>query len=204
MKRNFFKQIDQALMQQVAKIEARSEYQRFQEFLSSLNEKEKKVVSQTIHLGLIILPLLLILPVWFSNWSLKRSIEEKKELVKTYEQYIKSKENLEVSGQNIYAAGRIDTEQEAQVKIKSYAQRFSIDTNKVAVVNYQPGLASDNLKETRMQVKFQGLALVEFSDFLGSLMNLEKFKISNIRIERDQTSLLLQGHIGLNHFARGL
>jgi len=191
-------------MQQVAKIEARSEYQRFQEFLSSLNEKEKKVVSQTIHLGLIILPLLLILPVWFSNWSLKRSIEEKKELVKTYEQYIKSKENLEVSGQNIYAAGRIDTEQEAQVKIKSYAQRFSIDTNKVAVVNYQPGLASDNLKETRMQVKFQGLALVEFSDFLGSLMNLEKFKISNIRIERDQTSLLLQGHIGLNHFARGL
>lgn len=190
-------------MQQVAKLEARSEYQRFQEFLSSLNEKEKKVVSQTIHIGLILLPLLILIPVWFSNWSLKSSIEDKKALIKTYEQYIKSKENLEHSGQTIYAMGRIDSEQEAQVKVKSFAQRHNIDPNKIAVVNYQPGLSSENLKETKLQIKFQGLALVEFSDFLGSLINIEKFKISNIRVERDQTSLLLQGHIGLNHFARG-
>ena len=191
------------LLQQVAKLEARPEYHRFQEFLSSLNENEKKIVSQTIHIGIILIPILILIPVWFSNWSLKSSIGEKKELIKIYEQYIKSKENLNLSGQNIYAAGRIDTEQEAQVKIKSFAQRYSIDPNKIAVVNYQPGLVSENLKETKLQIKFQGLALVEFSDFLGSLINIEKFKISNIRIERDQTSLLLQGHIGLNHFARG-
>ena len=66
------------LLQQVAKLEARPEYHRFQEFLSSLNENEKKIVSQTIHIGIILIPILILIPVWFSNWSLKSSIVEKK------------------------------------------------------------------------------------------------------------------------------
>ncbi len=203
MKRNYLKQLDLFLTEQVRKLEALSEYQRFQEFLSSLNEREKKIVSETIHLGLVLIPLLLLLPVWFSNWSLKSDIDEKKNLIKTYEQYIKSKENLDLSGQDIYASGRIDSEQDAQIKIKSFLQRSNIDPNKVAVVNFRPGPTSENLKETQLEVKFQGLAMAEFADFLGSLINIEKFKIANIRVEKDQANSLLQGHIGLNHFARG-
>jgi|GEM_PF-7123206 len=203
MKKSLLRDLDTFIASKVAIVEARPEYNQVQEILSNLSEKEKKLFSEIIHLSIVFFPLLIVIPLLWSNSGLRTSIQEKKDLIKTFDQYVRAKNILDSSGVQVLAPVALNSESEAAVKLKSILGRYSIPQNQVTITNFTPTIDSENIKGADLELKFQGLAMSDFTNLLNGLMNVEKFRVKNMRLERNDKNLTLGGHLGLSIISRG-
>lgn len=196
------RKMDEGPFKIVGIFSAGQEYQKLIDFISSLEEKQQKILGQMITLGLIFFPFILCFIINWWNSSLRHELNIYKEIGEQV-QYFNFKDNeLNSLGRGLLAPTPILGQEDLNTKVKNILNSKSIPAEKISVESYDDLTSTKHLKSIEANLKFNEFTLFDLNLFLNSLIQNEKFKIQEFQFEKNITTSKLVGILRVFHMAK--
>jgi hypothetical protein len=198
------KKLDSALFVKLDQLQTKSEYNRFIEFYSNLDDNQQVIAKWSLLIFSFSLPLLIVFIFWIGNSSLHSDYEARLELIDTMQEIIA--QNSEVGGITamLASANAINSESELQTRMSQVLTRGGIDLNKIKVSNFSLENVSDGLTRSEADVKFENISTDQLVSLFTFLIQTEKFKISSVEISRNAQTNFLDGVFHAIHYGQVL
>jgi hypothetical protein len=197
-----FKKIDQFIFLKIDLFKNDSSFQKFNDFKSNFNEEQQKTISQVIVFGIIIVPFIFAGFLSYSNFKIKKNIETKNQILEQIAILNSNHENLNITSNQLVSSSAFNSKEDLENKIRNIFSTRGIDQSKVSITDFNQTSTGSSLSKIETTIHFDNFGTQDFSVFLNSMIEVEKFKVERVSLIKNTTNSLLQGNITLIHIGR--
>lgn len=201
---NLFIKIDEFIFQKLDSLKSEGVFQKFNDALANLDENQQKIVAQVTTFLFILVPFIFVAVLWWGNSQTKKNIEVKKQIMDQIALFDGNKNTLNNISANYLAPSSIMGQDDLDNKMRNILSQNSIDQSKVNISNFTQNSISSSISKTEAEIMFNGFGTSDFSNFMRSLVEIERFKILKINLNKNNETNLLQGSISLMHMGPNL
>jgi hypothetical protein len=87
-------------------------------------------------------------------------------------------------------------------KIRNLMSANNIEQTKVHVLNFTQVSTTSSIAKIETTLSFQNFGTQDFSNFMRTLVEQEKFKVLRISLSKNKTTNLLNGEVSLMHLGK--
>lgn len=200
--KKLFKKIDQFIFLKLDLLKNDSSFQKFNDLKANFNEKQQNTISQILIFGIIFIPFIVSGVLWFGNYRLKKDIELKNQILEQISLLNNNHEALNTTSNQYVAPVSYPSKEDLDNKIRNLFSAKGIDQSKISIVNFNQLNASASILKIEATIHFQNFGTQDFSNFLGTLVDGEKFKVEKVTLLKNKTNDLLQGDVTFLHIGR--
>lgn len=200
--KNFFIKIDEFIFQKIDLLKNDGSFQKMNDYLSGLEEDQQKLFAQLLTFALLIVPYLFVATLWWGNHKAKKNIEVKNQILEQISTLNGNKETLTSVSSTYVSPSPINGKEDLDAKIVNMVSTSGIDQSKVQVLNFNQLSTSNNITKVEAMVSFKNFGTQDFSNFMRSLVEQEKFKVVDINLTKDKGTNLLNGKVTLLHLGK--
>lgn len=201
-KKNIFIKIDEFIFHKIDLFKTDVNFQKINDLLSGLEEEQQKLFAQILTFTLLIVPYLFVMVLWWGNHKVKANLEVKNQILEQIATLNGNKDALINVSSTYVAPAAINGQEDLDNKIRNLMSSSNIDQSKVHVLNFNQLSTTSTISKTEATLRFQNFGTLDFSNFMRSLVDQERFKVMRINLTKDKTSNLLQGDISLVHLGK--
>lgn len=195
--------IDSFLKDKIQNLKELSDYQRFDDFYSNL-EEDKQIITKSIATVLALaIPAIIIFSFWIYSNSVKSELATKIELYQTAQDILIQNESFSGSNSQVFGQS-YESQNSFQSALSQELQKNGIDIAAVAISNYNSDEITNTLIEITSSLKVSNFSNEQLFNFINILTVQMKAKIEQIKISKDEKSNLLNGVIDISHLSQNL
>lgn len=202
--KNLFIKIDEFIFQKIDVLKNDSSFQKFNEYLSGIEEDQQKILSQVLTFSLILLPYLVVAFLWWGNHKTKKNLEVKNQILEQIATLNGSRDTLNTVSSTYVSPTPINGREDLEARIVNMNSTTGIDQSKVQVLNFSQLSTSNTISKVEALVSFKNFGTQDFSNFMSALVEQEKFKVMRIDLAKDAATNLLNGEVSLLHLGKSL
>lgn len=202
IKVSIFKKIDTFIFKQIDNAKSDANFSKLVDSFSSLSEQETRYIQQFLAFGFIIFPYLIIAFLYWGNIQNQKLINLKKQVLDEFEILSSNRSNLLAQGPSLLAPSSLSGQSDLENRVRNVLSSNSIDQNKVSVTSFDVGMTSSTFTKSTSIIQFNKFGTQDFNKLLRNLIDMEKFKISKLKLKKDIETELLLGEIELLHLGR--
>ncbi|MDO9181706.1 MAG: hypothetical protein Q7U04_04830, partial [Bacteriovorax sp.] len=143
-----------------------------------------------------------VITLWWGNHKTKSNLEVKSQILEQISILNGNRENRSVVTSTYLAPVAILSQEDLDNKIRNLMSVNNIDQNKVHILNFTQVSSTSSVAKVEAAISFQNFGTQDFSNFLRTLVDQEKFKILRISLNKNKTANLLNGEISLMHLGK--
>ena len=195
--------IDSFLKDKIQNLKELSDYQRFDDFYSNL-EEDKQIITKSIATVLALaIPAIIICSFWIYSNSVKSELATKIELYQTAQDILIQNESFSGSNSQVFGQS-YESQNSFQSALSQELQKNGIDIAAVAISNYNSDEITNTLIEITSSLKVSNFSNEQLFNFINILTVQMKAKIEQIKISKDEKSNLLNGVVDISHLSQNL
>lgn len=202
--KNIFIKIDEFIFQKIDLLKNDSSFQKFNEYLSGIEEDQQKILSQVLTFSLILLPYVVVAFLWWGNHQTKKNLEVKNQILEQIATLNGSRDTLNSVSSTYVSPMPINGREDLEARIVNMNSTTGIEQSKVQVLNFSQLSTSNTISKVEAQVSFRNFGTQDFSNFMSALVEQEKFKVMRIDLAKDAATNLLKGEVSLLHLGKSL
>lgn len=208
IKNSFFKQFDTAIFKAVDNFKTGPLFSKIQEPLNFVEDDLRLIINNIISFALVLTPLMIISILFYMNFSYKKEIQLKKDIIATGNQILANKRAIETISYQVVSNASMGSEQQLLARIKSIASSLTIDQSKVSVSNFESYPSFSRSLKVNASINITKFSTSDLAKFVESLIQREKIKIEALNIKKNPEELQLDGNIKIslnsaNNFSGG-
>ena len=196
----FFEKIDNALFGQYEQINKTSFYQKVIDIFSSLTDSEQKIVNTISSIVAITLPILLIVLLFFSNYSIKNNISEQEQTIREINDYLQKKQELSIINKSFVTQGVLNTKSKLQSKMKSILRLNNINLSSLKIKDFNLNDNNSKISDIRSMLEFNKFTTIDLTNFLKRVLSKENMRVNKLKITKNKKDNLLNGNIEISYF----
>ncbi|MFA6237536.1 MAG: hypothetical protein WC635_09440 [Bacteriovorax sp.] len=200
--KNIFIKIDEFIFQKLDLIRLDGSFQKINEFLSALDEGQQKILAQVLTFTLLLVPYIFVASLWWGNHTTKQRIEVKNQILEQVSVLNGNRDALANVSSNYIAPIAILGQEDLDNKIRNIMSAANIEQSKVNILNFSQVSTSSSIAKIEAVLGFKNFGTQDFSNFMRSLVEAEKFKVLRINLVKNKTTNLLQGEVSLMHLGK--
>ncbi len=197
-----FKKLDTLIFINIEKFKKSPAYNNLVEIYTSLDEEQQKLTKVSLIFLIFFIPFIFVSLIYWQNSKLKEELNTRTQIVSKASQIIGQKSSLEEIKPQVLAGNPIDSEAMMTTRLSSLITGTGIELSKIKVQNVQTQSLSKDIFRADVKINFSNFSNENLIDFLSTLMRREKFKISEINIDRNTNSSLLNGFFQAIHLSQ--
>jgi hypothetical protein len=199
--KNFFLAIDQFIFKIIDQIKGDSSFQKLDDLLTNMNDDEQKITAQVFVFLLILVPYLFVFYFFFTNYSLKKEIELKKEIIASTSVLSGHKDELFTLSTQFLSPNPIANKNELEMRLDEIKVRTQIRPDKLSVIEFNLLSQTSTISKISAKLQFHSFGTQDFSNLLREMSDSERFKIMAIKLNKNMSTNLLDGTIEFKHLA---
>jgi hypothetical protein len=196
-----FKKIDQAVFDRLDKFKQAPNYANIQDFYNGLEEDQQKVFKGSIILILAILPIAFLSLLWWQNSNIKADLAMRTKIVSQANEILAKKQGLQQVKVNIISNNPIDSESMMTSRLSNLLSAMAVDLSKIQVKNFDTTNVSSEVLKSEANFAFKNLSTNELMNIFTTMIQREKFRISEVNIVRNAQTNFLEGKFHAIHFS---
>ena len=194
--------IDKLVLNEITKLENTEGYQKLSDSFSALEENVQRTLKVAIMVLVIIIPLLFLLIINSSNNSLSEEVSIKKELIKSTNSLVKSKNDIKRTARFNLSPEFVETSSDIKQKVLGMLNITGVDSTKVKISNIEVIPEASLITKIKADVKFDGMDNTDLFNFIKNLSMRLKVRIDEISIKKNETSKLLDGLFTIHYISK--
>jgi hypothetical protein len=198
---SLFKKIDLGLFENIDKFKKTPNYNTLQDFYNSLDEEQQKALKASIIFAFILIPALLISLMWWQNSNLKNDLNLRSQIISKANEILGQKQSLGQAKFSILADSPIDSDSMMVSRLSTILSSMGGDLSKIKIKNFNSSNPSSEVMRTEATLEFSNFSTDELINLVTGMIQNEKFRISQIEINRNPSTNLLQGNFQAIHFS---
>lgn len=200
--KNIFIKIDEFIFQKLDLLRADGSFQKINELITTLDENQQKIVAQVLTFSLILIPYMVVATLWWGNHFSKKRLEVKNQILEQISMLNGNKGSLMQVSSTYLAPTPIQSQEDLDNKIRNLMSSVNIDQKKISVHNFSQLSTSSAVAKVEASISFKEFGTQDFSSFMSTLVEKERFKITRISMTKNNTTSLLSGEISLIHLGK--
>jgi hypothetical protein len=199
---SIFIKIDEFIFSKLDLLKSDGSFQKFNDMLSSLDEQKQKLIAQITTFVFLLAPFIFVLVLWWGNSQTKKGMEIKKQIIEQISIFEGNQNALNNVSANYLSPNAIMGQEDMDNKIRNILSQHGIDQSKVSVSNFRQASTSSNVAKIEADVSFNNFGTNDFSNFMRSMIETERFKVLKVDLTKDKATNLLQGTFSLMHMGQ--
>jgi hypothetical protein len=199
---SIFIKIDEFIFSKLDVIKSDGTFQKFNDALSSLDEAKQKTIAQITTFFFILAPFCVVIFLWWGNSQVKKGLDVKKQIVEQIALFEGNQNALNNISANYLSPNAIMGQEDLDNKIRNILSQNGIDQQKVSVANFRLASTSSNVAKIEADVNFNNFGTSDFSNFMRSMIDNERFKVLRVDLTKNKETNLLQGSLSLMHMGQ--
>ncbi len=200
--KKFFIKIDEFIFQKIDLLKNEGFFQKFNDAIANLNEDKQKMAAQAITFTCLLIPFIFVFVLWWGNYQMKKNIGLKKQIIDQIALLEGNKSTLNNITANYLGSSALNSQNDLDARVKNLLTANSIDPNKVTITSFNQYSTSSTVSKVEADLQFKNFGTLDFSNFLRSIVETERFKIAKVTLKKVDESKLLQGTISLLHLGQ--
>ena len=200
--KKLFKKIDQFIFLKLDLFKNDNNFQKINDLKANFSEKQQNIISQILVFSLIFIPFLISGFLWMGNARIKKDNELKNQILEQIALLTSNHELLMNTSSQYVSPMAYQNREELDNKIRNIFSSKGIDQNKFSIVDFTPINASSTILKIETTIHFQNFGTQDLSNFLNTMIEIERFKVEKVSLLKNKTNELLQGDITLIHIGR--
>lgn len=200
--KNLFIKIDEFIFHKIDLLKNDGSFQKVNDLLLGIDEERQKALVQIIAFFFLLIPYLFVFFFWWGNHNMHKTVEVKTQILEQIATLNGNKGALINISSNYVAPSAILGKEDLDNKMRNIMSQSNIDQAKVHVTNFNQISTSNNISKIEAVLNFNNFGTQDFSNFMRSLVEQEKFKIMRVNLTKNTTNNLLQGELSLMHLGK--
>jgi len=200
--KNFFLKIDQFIFNKIDQMKNDSGLLKLNDLLLNLTDDQQRVFIQVLVFSFILVPYFFLGIFWWSNHTIKSRLNYKNQIIDQIALLNGNRDTLNNVTNNFLSTNGINSRDEIEGKIINIASRYNINSNKIRLLDFSPISTSNTITKTEAKIKFTDFGTQDFSNFMRELVEIEKFKIYKVDLNKNIDNSLLEGTLEIRHMGR--
>ncbi len=200
--RNFFLKLDQFIFSKIDQLKNDSGLLKLNDLLLNLTDDQQRIFIQVLVFSFILVPYFFLGIFWWSNHSIKSRLDFKNQIIDQIALLNGNRDTLSNVTNNYLSTNGINSRDEIEGKIINIASRYNINSNKIRLLDFSPISTSNTITKTEAKIKFTDFGTQDFSNFMRELVEIEKFKIYKVDLNKNIDNSLLEGTLEIRHMGR--
>lgn len=200
--KNLFIKIDEFIFQKLDFFKTDGSFQKMNELLTTLEEEHQKVFAQALTFTLLLIPYIFVVSLWWGNHNTKKRIEIKTQILEQISVLNGNRDALTNVSSSYLAPVAILGQEDLDNKIRNIMSVSNIDQSKVSILNFNQVSTTSTIAKIEAVLSFKNFGTQDFSNFMRSMVETEKFKVQRINLVKNKSTNLLQGEVSLMHLGK--
>lgn len=200
--RNFFLKLDQFIFNKIDQLKNDSGLLKLNDLLLNLTDDQQRIFIQILVFSFILVPYFFLGIFWWSNHTIKTRLDFKNQIIDQIALLNGNRDTLSNVTNNYLSTNGINSRDEIEGKIINIASRYNINSNKIRLLDFSPISTSNTITKTEAKIKFTDFGTQDFSNFMRELVEIEKFKIYKVDLNKNIDNSLLEGTLEIRHMGR--
>ncbi len=192
---SFFKKIDTFVFKQVDLFKASPVYSKIQEPLAMVDEDIRLYINNSISFALVIIPIIFIGIFAYSNFSLKKELKLKSDILMTGQEIIANRNEINTASMALINNSSVDSDASLAQRLKNMGTGSRIDPNKISVSQFIAESSFAKSNKVTASVTISKFSINDLTNFLTGILQREKMKISGMSLRRNEKESQLEGNI---------
>jgi hypothetical protein len=197
-----FKRIDTFFFEKIDQLKKTPNYNSFLDFYNGLEEETQKGIKALVVLLIFLFPVIFLSFFIWQNDKLKKDLSLRIQVLSKANQIIGQKKSLNQIKFNVLSQNPIDSDSMLTSKLSGLLTSTGVDMTKIKISDFQSEDVSSELYRTQSKLNFNSFSTDELMTLITTLIQREKFKVSDVSISRNASSNLLQGYVHLIHLSQ--
>lgn len=198
----FFKRIDTFFFEKIDQLKKTPNYNSFLDFYNGLEEETQKGIKALVVLLIFLFPIIFLSFFIWQNDKLKKDLSLRIQVLSKANQIIGQKKSLNQIKFSVLSQNPIDSDSMLTSKLSGLLTSTGVDMTKIKISDFQSEDISSELYRTQSKLNFNSFSTDELMTLITTLIQREKFKVSDVSISRNASSNLLQGYVHLIHLSQ--
>lgn len=200
--KNFFLKIDQFIFNKIDQLKNDSGLLKLNDLLLNLTDDQQRIFIQVLVFSFILVPYFFLGIFWWSNHTIKSRLDFKNQIIDQIALLNGNRDTLSNVTNNYLSTNGINSRDEIEGKLVNIASRYNINSNKIRLLDFSPISTSTTITKTEAKIKFTDFGTQDFSNFMRELVEIEKFKIYKVDLNKNLDNSLLEGTLEIRHMGR--
>lgn len=200
--KNIFIKIDEFIFHKLDLFKSEGSFQKINEILSGFDEEQQKIFAQVLTFTVLLVPYFFVASLWWGNHSSKKRVDVKNQILEQISTLNGSRDLLSNVSSSYLAPMAITGQEDLDNKIRNIMSSTGIDQSKVNVINFSQISTTSTVAKIEAVLSFKHFGTQDFSQFMKSLVETERFKILRINLVKNKATNLLQGEVSLMHLGK--
>lgn len=200
--KHFFIKIDQWIFSKLDQVKNDSSLGKVNDLLLNLTDDQQKIFIQSMVFLFIFAPYFVVIFMWWSNSTIKSKLESKNQIIEQIALLNGNRDALTNASMKFLSSNGINSRDEIENKIVNIASRYNINSSKVHLIDFSPLSSTSTITKTEAKIKFNDFGTQDFANFMREIVDVEKFKIYKVDLNKNTNSSLLEGTIEVRHIGR--
>jgi hypothetical protein len=197
-----FKKIDQFIFLKLDLFKNDSNFKKFNDLKSNFNEDQQKMLSQILVFGIIFIPFIIAGFLSYGNYKIKKNIEIKTQILEQISQLNSNHETLNTTSSQYVSSSAYATREDLDNKLRNIFSAKGLDQSKISITDFNQISSRSTSSKIEATIHFENFGTQDFSIFLSTIVDAEKFKVQKVSLLKNKTNNLLQGDLTLVHIGR--
>ncbi len=200
----FFTWFDSNIFKMADKVKASPGYEKTAEAYNQLEDKEQDIARAIIAVLIVIIPLVILLFVFFSNSSLKSDLEFREKLLYTANEVKEKQKLISVESAKILSPSPISNQGQLSTKVIQIANSAGINSESIKISNFNSTPSKGKINISSADLKLSNFSNKDLFVFIMNLVSREKIKIENYTITRNDKTGFLESILSIVHYSRSI
>ena len=187
--------MDNFLFKLASRIRDDHYYQKYTEWLSSLDESHQNKINKAIGILFLLIPLSIAIFLLLSSISLKNDLSTKRQIVQQVNEIQSRKSNLDTLKKKMMISTKTKTLDDMNNRIKFLLEPLEINSSYIKIMNFKRTSPMQGFFQNSFDITFNNLTMEHLSGFLTTLLVNNKSGIPSIKVERKKENNTLSGTI---------
>lgn len=199
---DFFKKIDQYIFLKLDLYKNDSSFQKINDLKSNFTEEQQNSIAQYLVFTIILMPFVLCGFFAFGNYKIRKNIELKNQILEQISLLNANHDNLNTTSNQFVSTDSYMTREDLDNKLRNVFSAKGIDQTKISITDFNQLSSTSLISKIEASIHFENFGTHDFSLFLNSIIDSERFKVQKINLIKNKTNSLLQGDLTLIHIGR--
>lgn len=197
-----FKKIDQFIFLKLDLFKNDSSFQKFNDIKANFSDEQQNTISQILVFAVVFIPFIITGIISFGNYKIRKNIELKNQILEQISFLNSNHDTLSNTSNQYVSSAAYTSREDLDNKIRNLFSAKGLDQNKVSITDFNQINSSTTVSKIETTIHFENFGTQDFSIFLNTMVDAEKFKVQKVTLLKNKTNNLLQGDLTLVHIGR--
>lgn len=194
------KAIDNVVLEQVEVFKDSQAAQKLMEKYNILEDHQQKYVNFGLMIATIGIPLILCFVFFLISLSAQSELDKKEEIIESASRIIAKKNQMNSYTNKVFGFD-LSSNSAFKSKINTLLNAAQIDTSKIQITDFD-SFETSGINNASATLKFTGLSDKNFFAAIRKMFIQEKFKVTELVINKNKSSNLLDGSFSVIYYSK--